>query len=131
MKIFRCEIHGHRIEFRLGDWGGEQVLVDGRVVSSRSFWTARRSHFFDITDERGKARYVEVRRFDASKLGLGKYRAIVQVDGVERARLEPIDLTRPPDTCPNCGYSLAGLPAENSEIRCPECGRHSSAILRS
>jgi Zn finger protein HypA/HybF involved in hydrogenase expression len=53
----------------------------------------------------------------------------ISVDGVERCRLEPVDPKKPPSVCHNCGYSLHGLPVENSEVRCPECGRHCSAIL--
>jgi hypothetical protein len=128
MKVYRGEVHGNLIEARLSELGSEQVLLNGREVSSRSLAVLRPgSHFFDITDESGKTRHVEVRRQDISKLGLGRYRIVISVDGVERCRLEPIDTRRPPDVCGNCGYQLRGQPIESGEIKCPECGRHTSA----
>lgn len=130
MKVYRTEIHGHLIEARSSDWGSETVLVNGRQVSSKPLaGLFRSSHFFDLKDEQGQQRHVELRWQDVSKLGLGKFRVVVNVDGMERCRLDAIDLTIPPNTCTYCGYSLQGLPVENNEIRCPECGRHSSAIL--
>ncbi len=128
MKLYRAEIHNHIVELRKGDLGGEQVLVNGRIISDRP-WAGwhRPSHFFELTDEQSTLRHVEVRLVDTSRFGLGKYRAIISVDGVERCRLEPIDPAAPPYVCGNCGYSLTGLPIENGEVRCPECGRHTMA----
>lgn len=124
-------LHGRRLEVRLGDFGGEEVLLDGRIVAKDPYaGLSHPSHFFEIDDEQGRARHVEVKRRDLSKLGLGKYRFFVLVDGVERARLEPVDPTTPPTICPNCGYDLAGLPIEADEVRCPECGRHQPAPHR-
>ena len=130
MNVYRAEVHGHLIEARSTGLGAERVLVDGEIVSSRwltGLWPA--SHFFCINDETGGSRHIEVCWTDVSKLGLGKYRVVISVDGMERWRLEPVDISRPANACPHCGYSLHGLPVDNSEIRCPECGRHSSAIL--
>lgn len=130
MNIYRTVIHGHVIEARRSEWASESILLDGRIVS-RKPWAGllRTSHHFDITDERGESRHVEVRWIDISKLGLGKYRVLVIVDGMERCRLEPVDLSKPPDACANCGYALKGLPVQNGEVRCPECGRHSMAAF--
>lgn len=128
MRVYRAEIHGRLIELRQGGMGGQKVLVDGRVVSEKPFaGIAGASHFFDITDDAGAERPVEVRLIDTSKLGIGKYQVILSVEGRERCRLAPIDPNAPPLACRNCGYSLASLPIENGEIRCPECGRHTSA----
>ena len=130
MKTYRTELHGHILEARSTDWGAEQVLIDGRIVSSK--WLAglwHTPHFFDLTDENGLSHCVEVRWMDVSKLGLGSYRVVILVDGQERCRLEPIDANKPSNVCAYCGYSLNGLPIENNEIRCPECGRHSSAMI--
>jgi hypothetical protein len=130
MKTYRTELHGHIIEARSTDWGAEHVLVDGGIVSSKrlaGLWHS--THFFEMADENGRSRRVEVRWVDVSKIGLGTYRVVINVDGQERCRLEPIDANKPANVCAHCGYSLMGLPVENSEIRCPECGRHSSAIL--
>jgi DNA-directed RNA polymerase subunit RPC12/RpoP len=130
MKVYRTELHGHIIEARSTDWGAEHVLVDGRIVSNKllaGLWHT--PHFFDINDEQGNPRLIEVRWLDVSKIGLGTYRVVINVDGQERCRLEPIDTSKPANVCAYCGYSLRGLPVENSEIRCPECGRHTSAIL--
>lgn len=130
MHIFRTIIHGQLIEFRHGDFGGETLLINGRPVASRplgGWW--RKPHYFIIKDESQKDRQVELRLIDISKLGVGKYRLVMSVDGVERTRLEAINDKLAANTCGNCGYSLEGLPADNSEVRCPECGRHTSALL--
>jgi hypothetical protein len=130
MKVYRTEVHGNLVELRLGELGNEQVLLNGRPISRRPLLVfGPYSHFFDVTDEAGEARHVELRRQDLSKLGLGKYRVLVVVDGVERCRLEPLDLRVPPDVCANCGYSLRGQQVEAGEIKCPECGRHTSAVV--
>ena len=97
VKMYRTSICGHVVEARLGELLSEQVLVDGRIVSSRPFaGLVRGSHFFDLEDERGDRHHVEVRRVDLSKIGLGRYRMVITVDGIERCRLEPIDPSRPP-----------------------------------
>ena len=130
VKIYRTELHGHIVEARATDWGSEQVLIDGRIVSSKALaglWHT--PHFFEINDQQGNTRHVEVRWLDVSKIGLGKYRVVILVDGQERCRLDAVDPAKPSSVCAYCGYSLVGLPVENSEIRCPECGRHTSAIL--
>jgi hypothetical protein len=130
MRIFRTDLHGHVVEARQGDLGRQRILVDGRIVSDEPFaGLTRPSHFFDLDDADGRTRHVEMRWIDESKLGLGRYRVLVMVDGVERHRLAPVDLSRPPAACGNCGYRLQGLPVENEEVRCPECGRHTPAWL--
>lgn len=118
------------IEGRFGDWGGETVLVDGRPVSQRSLagWIGSGSHFFEIVDEHGRSRHVDV-RFEAPSLGIGRTRLAISVDGIERARLDPVSDSRQAQMCLNCGYALVGLPVENGEVRCPECGRHSNATM--
>jgi hypothetical protein len=130
MKIFRTEILGHIIESRQGDLGRNRVLVDGQIVSTKLFggWY-NASHFIEIEDEDGKTRHVEVGWVDRSKLKIGRYRMRISVDGVERGEVTPIDPSRAPGSCNNCGYSLKGLMITNGEIQCPECGRHSSAAL--
>jgi len=130
MQIFRTVIHGQLIEFRLGEWGGETLLVNGQPIADRPFggWW-RKPHYFSLKDEDSHERRVELRLLDVSRFGVGKYRLVVSVDGHERARVEPADDKRVPNTCANCGYLLAGLPVENSEVRCPECGRHTSALM--
>jgi len=130
MHIFRTVIHGQLIEFRHGDFGGETVLVNGVARASRplgGWW--RKPHYFTIEDETGKDRQVELRLIDISKLGVGNYRMVVSVDGRERCRVEAINDRQAANVCGNCGYSLEGLPVENHEVRCPECGRHTSAIM--
>lgn len=131
MLIFRAAIHGQLIELRRTDHlGAEEVLLNGRPVSHRAWWSLRpSSHHFDIVDESGRARHVEAAVRDISKLGLGSLRLFVMVDGLERARVEAEDLSRPVGACANCGYQLAGLPAEGGEVRCPECGRHPPAVF--
>jgi hypothetical protein len=130
MKVFRTELHGHRLELRVGDWGGQQLLLDGRLVGSEPYAALKgASHFFDIADEQGAAHHVEVRLADVSRWKIGRYRVLVRVDGVERCRLEPVNLEVPPDTCPNCGHSLKGVPERGGEVCCPECGRHTSGAM--
>ena len=130
MQFFRTVIHGQLIEFRHGDFGGETLLINGRPIANRPFggWW-RKPHYFSLKDEANNDRQVELRLVDVSRFGVGKYRMVVSVDGHERARIEPADDKRVPNTCANCGYSLAGLPVENIEVRCPECGRHTSALI--
>lgn len=130
MKVFRVELHGHRVELRYGDWGGQRVLVNGAIVSDRPFAGLKNdSHFFDILDEDGRIHHIEVRLRDLSKLGLGKYVAVVNVDGVERCCLQPMNPDDRSDRCANCGYSLVGALPENGEVRCPECGRHTPVSM--
>ena len=130
MKTFRTELHGHIIEARQGDLGNDRVLLDGRVVSKKLLggWYGA-SHFFDLEDEEGQTHHVEIGWVDRSKLGLGKYRMRLLVDGVERGEIEPTPADHEFTACMYCGYLLNGLPVENHEIRCPECGRHSAARL--
>jgi len=105
------------------------VLVDGRVVSTKALggWYGA-SHFFDIEDEDGTTRAVEVGWVDRSGIGLYTRMQLV-VDGVERVQLKPLAANYNTQHCPHCSYSLKGLKAENHEIRCPECGRHTAAAL--
>ena len=128
MKVFRTEVHGNVIEGRQGDLGHDRILLNGRLVSRTWLggWYGA-SHWFEIADEAGHARRVEVRWVDHSKLGLGKYRMRISIDGVPRCEVEPMSDDRPLGTCPNCGYALHGLPIDSGEVRCPECGRHHSA----
>ena len=132
MKIYRVVIHGHIVEARTNELAAEYVLLDGRVVSTKPFAALyQAAHFFDLEDEQGKTRHVEVRWTQRSKLGLGKFHVQVNVDGVDRCKLKSIDASKGPDCCTNCGYSLLGLPVENGEARCPECGKHMDAALLS
>jgi len=123
MMVFRTTIHGHRVEFRLGDFGGESIVVNGREVSSIAINWNSRGHFIELSDEEGKPRAVELRRQSRNF----RYEVIVSVDGQVRAVLLAEKDSSRPSCCANCGYELAGLPVENGEKRCPECGRHTSA----
>jgi hypothetical protein len=127
--VYRIELHGHLVELRSGGWGGETLLLDGRPVSRKpmaGFYSA--SHGASLTDEHGRTRLVETRWLDASR-GLGfRYRVLVLIDGAPRCILDPVDERARPGCCPHCGYALAGLAPDNGEVRCPECGRHSSAL---
>jgi hypothetical protein len=127
------ELHGRLLECREGDFGGETVLVDGRLVSDKPLagWVTGLggvvSHFFAIRDEAGKERAVEV-RWEAKKKTLGlTQRVRVFVDGVDRAALEAVKDARRTGVCGNCGYDLAGLEVVDGEVKCPECGRHNNA----
>jgi hypothetical protein len=130
LKTYRTQLHGHIIEARQGDLGCDRVLIDGKVVSTKYLggWYGA-SHFVEIEDEAGKVRHVEISWIDRSRLKVGKYRMCLTVDGVVRGEIEPTDPGLAPGSCTHCGYSLEGLNAENQEIRCPECGRHTSAAL--
>ncbi len=134
MTRFFTHIHGHAVELRIGDLGGETALVNGRVVSSRPFagwWSG--SNRFEMADESGSVRHVELTaRAVGSLKRLVSYVLDVRVDGIARATLEPEPSGRKPGMCVNCGYDLAGLvpvPGPDGkpgvEVRCPECGRHS------
>ncbi|MCC6321643.1 MAG: hypothetical protein IT438_09455 [Phycisphaerales bacterium] len=130
MKFYRIDIHGHLIEAREGEYGRREVLVDGRPVPW-SWWSRflNRSVHIDLTDEQGRSRHVEVLWVAPTKfLGLTS-RVRFSVDGVERAVLEAERGQKGPGVCPACGYSVRGLPVENGEVRCPECGKHASAKL--
>jgi DNA-directed RNA polymerase subunit RPC12/RpoP len=130
VKVYRTVIDERRLEIRITDWGAEQVLLDGRVVSRKRFaGFFRPSHFIEVEGANGVVRHVEVRRIDLSKLGLGRYRMIVTVDGVDRSHLAPVDPRAPLSVCPHCGYRLVGQPVERDEVRCPECGRHTPAAV--
>ncbi len=131
MKRFLAEIHGHLLEARVGSFGGELILVDGRPASERPFAgiAPSRPHHVDLADESGRVRAVEVRFEDASgglQIGL---LAVVSVDGVERVRLAPHKPGERAGRCVNCGYALRGLTVTRGEVQCPECGRHTSARL--
>lgn len=131
MPRYRIELHGHLIEARYSSWSMGDVLVDGRPLP-RSMWATvfERPVHFEITDEHGKPRAVEVRWLQSARtLGLGR-RVAISVDGVERAILdsEP-ESTAGPGRCLHCGYALSGLTPANGEVQCPECGRHTSAKI--
>jgi hypothetical protein len=130
VRFYRAEVLGRLIELRLGEFGGEEVLVDGRPVSRRAFAALMGgSHHFDVTDAAGRVRHVEVdARHESRRLGLG-VEVVVNVDGVEFGFLRPVDGSRPPGRCLHCGYDLRGLDEVNGEVRCPECGRHCAASL--
>lgn len=125
MKSYRTVIHGHLVEMRVGDLGGEEVLVDGRPTS-RDIWAGLRagSHHFDLNGAAGaedKTVHVEIRR-EWTRWGFPRNRALVLVDGVERRRLDPMHRDHPMDECPKCGYSLTGINAGADGATCPECG---------
>lgn len=130
MKRYRTEIHGHVLEAREGDWGGREVLIDGRqVTGTRLSAFLGRPLRFDLRDDSGQVRAVEVRWAERPRsLGL-RSQVRVSVDGLERAVLDAIPDGQLPGVCPHCGYDLKGLPADNGEVRCPECGRHTAASL--
>jgi len=125
MKAYKVIIHGHIIEAHTNEWGAEYVLLDGSLVSRKIYASLHQAnHFFDLEDEQGKTRHIEVSWTERSKLGLGKYHVQINVDGVTRCKLKPSDTKKNPNCCTNCGYSLKGLTIANDEIRCPECGKH-------
>lgn len=130
MKIYRTEILGHIIELRYGDFGGQYAYINGRLVSQKPFagWVSANSHGLTLADETGKVHHIDA-RVDAPALGIGQTRVVISVDGVERCRLDQTDLRKPATRCANCGYELSNLSVENGEVRCPECGRHTSAKL--
>lgn len=135
MKVYRMELHGRLLECREGTWGGETVLLDGRAMSDKPLagWVTglggEVSHRFEIRDEEGRERAVEV-RWEMKKRTLGlTSRVRVFVDGRERAVIEQEKGGLGPGCCRNCGYSLKGLEVVNGEIQCPECGRHTSATV--
>lgn len=131
MPVFRVEVHGRLIECHRGSWRAETVLVDGVVTSDRPYaalakaFAGMKGHEFTITDEAGVERAVDVRVGP----GMWSLRMRVFVDGVTRAVATPVDVSKTPGSCANCGYALEGLPIEDGEMRCPECGRHTSAKM--
>lgn len=127
MNVYRLEIHGHLIEARYSDFGSRQVLVNGRRIERGLLdGMLGRAFHFDIVDERGGTRHVEVLWVSPARaLGLTP-RVRFSVDGVERATLEAERTSRGAGRCANCGYALDGLRPENGEFKCPECGRHTS-----
>ncbi len=130
MRTYQVVIHGHIVEARTNEWGAEYVLLNGSLVSRKpyaGFYQA--NHYFDLEDEQGKTRHIEVSWTERSKLGLGKFHVQINVDGVTRCKLKPSDTKKHPDCCTNCGYSLKGLKADNAEVRCPECGKHTDAAF--
>lgn len=128
MLYYRTSLFGHRIEMRRGDLGGHEFLLNGRLVKRRLLgWLTGTSHHLDLEDRDGESYHVEVRLVDESRFSLGKYRMVVMVDGIERARVKGTKDALPPDTCAGCGYSLVGLPIEDGSRACPECGELSAA----
>lgn len=126
MRSYRTRIHGHAIEVREGDFGGQTLLVDGAVVWTRAmagWWPSRTGMMFTLTDEAGRSRRVEVLIVTAGKLGIDR-ELLVNVDGEERCRVKASKASDAALKCLHCGYDLKGLAVENGEIRCPECGRH-------
>jgi rubrerythrin len=123
-KRFRAMVHGKRIEFRMGDLGGEYVLVDGIEVSSKMFaaLVPDLAHRFQMRDEKGVTRTVEVRTVSA-KWGFSE-RVRLMVDGHDRGDLDPVDERQKTIVCRSCGYDLARLEVINGGTKCPECGRH-------
>lgn len=123
---FRTTVHGHRVEMRLNDFGGQVVLVNGRQVSSKPFaaWS-RPSHFLTLADETGRERAVEL-RLVPRRLGLSAELEVL-VDGDARGTIEAVKPSARAGRCINCGHDLSGLQPANGEVRCPECGRHSAA----
>lgn len=129
MQRFRAELHGRRVELRVGDFGGQELLIDGRVVSSRPFagcFSLSPSSHADLVGDDGLARHLEL-RVEHSGWARHKVRVRLIVDGEDRALIEPLPLTDP-TLCVNCGYTLRGLPIELGEVRCPECGRHTKTF---
>jgi len=119
-----CEIHGHIVEGRLGYLGGQAVILDGKLVSNQPFaGLGSPGHFFEIIDEHGKPRNVEV-RFGLTPLGFNAAMTI-SVDGIQRARIPGASKDAPVrPVCRWCGYALEGLKPDRGEVKCPECGRH-------
>ncbi|MGQ0626916.1 MAG: hypothetical protein ACT4PL_02310 [Phycisphaerales bacterium] len=124
---FRASILGHAVELRYGDFGGQQLLVDGRLVQDRPFaGLFGRSCFSDLTDPLGKVHAVEFRVVSGGTLGL-RSQMVVHADGHHVATVKASKASAAPSRCVHCTYDLRGLSPENGEVRCPECGRHSSA----
>jgi hypothetical protein len=125
---FRTVLHGRLVEFRHGDLAGETVLLDGRIISSKPFaGLYSPSHFFNIIDEHGKTRHIEM-KVQFRWHGMSA-RVRVSVDGVPRAVLEPARASERLGCCIACGYELKELAAENGEVKCPECGKHTPAAF--
>ncbi|MGI9013680.1 MAG: hypothetical protein ACR2GY_05450 [Phycisphaerales bacterium] len=120
-------IHGHPLELRRPNFGQEIVLVDGREVSSRWVFLPGGSHHFDVTDEAGKQRHVELRVVT----GMVRYSMVVTVDGIERERV-PQAPERPKELrCRACGYACrtrrSALPGMRAAHAGPS-GRLSHAV---
>lgn len=130
MTRYRMELHGHLIEVRHDSFSMGEVLVDGRP-QRRSIIDALldRPLRFEIKDERGTPRWVEIRWIQTARSLGFRHRLAISVDGIERAMLEPEPQSAGAGRCLNCGYALAGLTPVNGEVKCPECGRHTSARL--
>lgn len=130
--VFRIKLMGHVIEARPSASGGESVLVNGAVVSKRAWWSSwgtNATHQFTLTDEQGVTHNAEVRIIDRTG-GLGlKLRAVLAIDGLERAEMPQLSASHRPGCCPHCTYDLKGIEAINHEVRCPECGRHTAEEL--
>jgi hypothetical protein len=128
MRSYCTRIHGHMIEIREGDLGGQTLLVDGAVVESRAMaglWRSRVGFMTVITDETERPRRVEAMVVNSGRLGIERV-MLLSVDGVERGPVKASKngLSDGLLMCMHCGYDLSGLPVENGEIRCPECARH-------
>jgi len=128
VRFARFDLLGRVLEVREGDFGDHLVLVDGRVVSHKSmgFWVGGSSHFFELASEEGEKLHIEVQvrgwRFRFTP-------AFLLADGAELAALELVSRRHMQRRCPYCVYSLVGLTVENNEVKCPECGRHSSLAV--
>jgi len=87
MPTYRVRIYGQLIEGRIGRLGGQRVLLDGELVSRRllaGLLPAR--HVFEITDESGVQRRVEVRwrELDHQGVTLRRVPMVVNIDGEQR-----------------------------------------------
>ncbi len=128
---FRGEILGTLVEARVGFWGDQTVLVNGKPVSEKpwAWFTGQTSHFFTLPGPDARDHNVEARFIDRSGGLAVAMRVEILLDGAPFATLPDVAPDELPDRCPHCAYSLAGLEPENHEIRCPECGRHTAASL--
>lgn len=130
-RTFRGEVLGCLVELRIGSGGGEIVLVDGALLSRKpwAYLTGQHEHYFGVEDADGETRNVEVRVEDRSGGLQAALRVVVNVDGEAFTVLPEVDAPARYTRCGHCGYDLHGLEAQNHEVRCPECGRHTSAKL--
>ena len=130
---FRGEVAGRLVDVRVGVWGNQTVLVDGKVVSDKGWaglWGSV-SHFFTMADAEGRQRNTEVRLVDRSGGLQVSLRVEVLLDGRLARPILEVGSEEAAGLCPRCRYSLDGLEEENGEIKCPECGRHTAVeVLR-
>ena len=128
--VWRTAIEGLVVEMRWSGWGSEELLGDGRTVARRRLGLRTKVVRADVVDAAGRPRRLEVTVAEAGGWRIGSYVLLVSLDGVPRARLEPLENPgEPARACLHCGYSLAGLEAAHGEIRCPGCGRHTPESL--